>query len=98
MQTDTWGAALGWYVVGVLASLTGWFLVGAMTRVTGGGFSSPVALVVATTATAVLVGCRAAAPRRSRVAFVLGVLTPFAIVALGVAYIVWAFANSDWQF
>src|SRR5436305_4378173 len=101
MQTYTrpsFAATLGWYVVGVLASLTGWSLVDAIQRVTGGAFSSLVALGMASTATLLMVSRGVAGPRRTRVAFALGVLTPLVVFALGVAYILWAFAHSDWQF
>ena len=106
MQTDTRFpalpapgslAVLGWYAVGAAASLAGWSLVGALTQL-GGGAASLAALGVGTIAAMLMAGRGVPPQRRIRAAFLLGVLTPLVVFVLRVAFVLWAFAHSGWQF
>ena len=93
-----WPHVIGWYAAGVAATVLSWSLVMAV----GKHFSGIAALLISRAIEAgavVLLAVRGCAlPRRSRIALVLGALTPLALAALAVVYIAWAFAHSDWQF
>lgn len=89
---------IGWYFAGGFATGTAWtfvMLVSKLTSRTVGSFLGEGMFIAAIVA---LVRYGGALPRRSRTALVLGAVTPFVIVAALIAYLIWAFAHSDWQF
>lgn len=94
----SWPVAFGWYLVGVLASLTGWSTVALLGRGMSGIFGSFVTLGVSSAVAVLLIGRGQSMARRSRVALMLGVITPFVVIAIAFACLAYAFAHSDWQF
>lgn len=93
----SWSAAFGWYFAGVLASLTGWSTLGVFGRVVP-VLGSLATVAMGSAVAVLLVGRNQSMPRRSRVAFVLGIATPFVVIAIAFACLAYAFAHSDWQF
>jgi len=95
---SSWPQALGWYLAGVLATCAGGALVVGIGSVTGGAFAGVFGHLLVLGAIIVLVKRTGRLPRRSGVALVLGVLTPFVLAAAVVAYFLWALAHSNLSF
>jgi hypothetical protein len=94
----SWPVAFGWYFAGVFVSLGAWSTFGLLGRFTYGALGSLASLGVGSAVAVLLIGRGQSMARRSRVAFVFGVMTPFVVIAAAFACLAYAFAHSDWQF
>jgi hypothetical protein len=93
-----WPHVVRWYAAGVAATTVCWWLLAAISQHFAGMAAFLVGRAIEIGAV-VLVAIRACAlPRRSRIALVLGVLTPLVLAAAALAFVAWSFAHSDWQF
>ena len=97
-QRPSWPQVLGWYFAGGFATSTAWTLVVSVSKLTSRTVGSFLGQGLFLASIVALVRYGGALHRRSRTALVLGAITPFLILAAFIAYIVWAFAHSDWQF
>src|SRR5690349_8008525 len=110
MQTNTWMPApttprrpgwlevIGWYFAGGFATGTAWTFVALVGKLASRTVASFVGQALFIAGIVALVRYGGALHRRSRTALVLGAVTPFLIAVALIAYLLWAFAHSDWQF
>ena len=97
-RRPSWLQVVGWYFAGGAATGSAWTLVVAVSKVTSRAVGEMLGQALFIAAVVALVRYHRALPRRSLVALVLGAITPFLLVVLFIAYLVWALAHSDWQF
>ena len=93
-----WPQVVGWYFAGIAATGASWTVIGVFAEVVSASAATLFGHVLAIGAIIGLIRYSGKLPRRSRVALWLGVITPFLLAAAAFAYLLWAFAHSDWQF
>jgi len=110
MQTHTWMPApatarrpswlevIGWYFAGGAGTGLCWSLVQFATSLTSARSVVPFAQVLGLVWVVALVMGTRRLHRRCRIAIALGAITPLLLVAALIAYLIWAFAHSNWQF
>ena len=94
----SWLHVIGWYFAGCGATGTAWTMVVAVSELTSRTVGSLFAQGLLIASIVALVRYGGALPRRSRTALVLGAITPFVLMALFIVLLIWAIANSNWQF
>ena len=97
-QRPSWPQVIGWYFAGWFSTGAAWTTVVVVSKLTSRTVASFVGQGLFLASIVALVRYGGALPRRSRTALVLGAITPFVLLAALIAYVIWAFAHSDWQF
>ena len=94
----SWLQVIGWYFAGWCATGSACTMVVLVSKLTSRTVGSFVGQGLVVAAIVALVRYRGALPRRSCTALVLGAITPFLLMVLFIAYLIWALAHSNWQF
>jgi hypothetical protein len=93
-----WAQLLLWYAVGLLSTLAGGVVTIAIAAVLRGPSAWLFGQALTVAGIVVLIKRCNRLPRRSTVALVLGVLTPFVLAAIVLVLFLWALAHSTWTF